>query len=98
MEDEQILDSLFLELRRGAIAMARTSAPDSATSQFFINVVNNDSLNRPMPDGHGYAVFGKVIEGMEVVDKIAAVRTGVTMGFANVPQTPVVIESVTLVK
>jgi peptidyl-prolyl cis-trans isomerase A (cyclophilin A) len=83
---------------RGTIAMARTSAPDSATSQFFINVVNNDTLNRPMPDGYGYAVFGKVIEGMDVVDKIAAVRTGMTMGFANVPLTPVVIEAVTLVK
>ncbi len=83
---------------RGTIAMARTGAPDSATSQFFINLVNNDSLNRPMPDGHGYAVFGKVIEGMDVVDKIASVSTGVTMGFPNVPQTPVVIKSITLVE
>lgn len=83
---------------RGTIAMARTSAPDSATSQFFINLVNNDNLNRPMPDGHGYAVFGKVIEGMEVVDKIASVSTGVTMGFPNVPKTPVVIKSITMVE
>ena len=83
---------------RGTIAMARTSAPDSATSQFFINLVNNDNLNRPMPDGHGYAVFGKVIEGMEVVDKIASVSTGVTMGFPNVPKTPVVIKSITVVE
>jgi peptidyl-prolyl cis-trans isomerase A (cyclophilin A) len=83
---------------RGTIAMARTSAPDSATSQFFINLVNNDNLNRPLPDGHGYAVFGKVIEGMEVVDKIASVSTGVTMGFPNVPKTPVVIKSITVVE
>lgn len=83
---------------RGTIAMARTSAPDSATSQFFINLVNNDNLNRPMPDGHGYAVFGKVIEGMDVVDKIASVSTGVTMGFPNVPKTPVVIKSITVVE
>jgi peptidyl-prolyl cis-trans isomerase A (cyclophilin A) len=83
---------------RGTIAMARTSAPDSATSQFFINLVNNDNLNRPMPDGHGYAVFGKVIAGMDVVDKIASVSTGVTMGFPNVPKTPVVIKSITVVE
>jgi peptidyl-prolyl cis-trans isomerase A (cyclophilin A) len=83
---------------RGTIAMARTSAPDSATSQFFINLVNNDNLNRPMPDGHGYAVFGRVIEGMDVVDKIASVSTGMTMGFPNVPKTPVVIKSITVVE
>ena len=83
---------------RGTIAMARTGAPDSATSQFFINVVNNDGLNRPNPDGFGYAVFGKVIEGMDVVDKIKGVKTGVNMGMPNVPETPVVIKSVTLVK
>src|ERR1039457_1957340 len=58
---------------RGTIAMARTGNPDSATAQFFINVVNNDSLNRPSPDGFGYAVFGKVIEGINVVDKIVQV-------------------------
>ena len=87
-----------LKNERGTIAMARTSAPDSATSQFFINLVNNDNLNRPMPDGHGYAVFGKVIEGMDVVDKIASVSTGVTMGFPNVPKTPVVIKSITVVE
>ena len=59
---------------RGTIAMARTGAPDSATSQFFINVVNNNMLNRPNPDGVGYAVFGKVVEGMDVVDRIKAVK------------------------
>ena len=83
---------------RGTIAMARTNAPDSASSQFFINVVNNDGLNRPNPDGFGYAVFGKVIEGMAVVDKIKAVKTGVTKGMPDVPQTPVVIKSVAVIK
>ncbi|HLO25985.1 MAG TPA: peptidylprolyl isomerase [Geobacteraceae bacterium] len=83
---------------RGTIAMARTNAPDSATSQFFINVVNNDGLNRPRPDGVGYAVFGKVVAGMDVVDKIKSVRTGVKMGMPDVPETPVVIKSVTVVK
>lgn len=61
---------------RGTIAMARTNDPDSATAQFFINVVDNGMLN--FPSNGGYAVFGKVIEGMEVVDKIKAVKTGVT--------------------
>ena len=60
---------------RGTIAMARTSVPDSATAQFFINTVNNNGLNYPQPDGNGYAVFGKVIEGMDTVDKIAQVQT-----------------------
>jgi len=78
-------------------AMARTSNPDSATSQFFINVVNNDMLNAPKPDGHGYAVFGKVIEGQAVVDKIKAVPTGNRGGHQNVPATPVLIQSATLV-
>jgi peptidyl-prolyl cis-trans isomerase A (cyclophilin A) len=84
---------------RGTIAMARTSAPDSATAQFFINVVNNSMLNRPSPDGAGYAVFGKVIEGMDVVDKIVAVKTqNVNMVFQNLPETPVIIKSVKVVK
>ncbi len=83
---------------RGTIAMARTGAPDSATSQFFINVVDNAALNRPSPDGFGYAVFGKVIEGMDVVDKIKSVKTGMKMGMGDVPETPVVIKSVTVVK
>lgn len=56
----------------GTVAMARTNVPDSASSQFFINLVDNDGLDRPRPDGHGYAVFGKVIEGMDVVRDIAA--------------------------
>lgn len=84
---------------RGTIAMARTSAPDSATAQFFINVVNNDMLNRPSPDGAGYAVFGKVVEGMNVVDKIVSVKTtNVNMVFQNFPETPVIIKSVKIAK
>lgn len=80
------------------IAMARTGDPNSATSQFFINVKNNDMLNAPSPDGHGYAVFGKVVGGTEVVDKIKAVATGNKGMHQNVPTTPVVINSATLVK
>jgi len=83
---------------RGTIAMARTSNPDSATAQFFINLVNNDGLNRPLPDGHGYAVFGKVTEGMQVVDRIAGVRTGIRKGMRDVPLEPVVIKSVKIMK
>jgi peptidyl-prolyl cis-trans isomerase A (cyclophilin A) len=83
---------------RGTLAMARTANPDSATSQFFINVVNNNGLNRPSPDGSGYAVFGKVIEGMNVVDKIAEVKTGRKMGAQDVPLVPVVIKSIKIVK
>jgi cyclophilin family peptidyl-prolyl cis-trans isomerase len=83
---------------RGTLAMARTGDPDSATSQFFINVVDNKGLNRPSPDGHGYAVFGKVLEGMDVVDRIAAVKTGVKMGATDVPLTSVVIKSIKIIK
>jgi peptidyl-prolyl cis-trans isomerase B (cyclophilin B) len=80
---------------RGTIAMARTSAPQSATAQFFINVVDNDFLNyqSPTPRGWGYAVFGKVVEGMDVVDKIRTTPTGPGGPFRkDVPRTPVVIE------
>ena len=66
-----------LKNERGTIAMARSSDPDSATSQFFINTVNNTSLDYPNPDGYGYAVFGRVVEGMDVVDAIESVETGV---------------------
>ncbi len=83
---------------RGTIAMARTGDPNSATSQLFINVVDNNNLNRPAPDGFGYAVFGKVIAGMDVVDKIKVVPTGFSKGFMDVPQTPVVIKSVKVLK
>lgn len=79
----------------GWIAMARTSDPNSATSQFFINTVDNDSLNHPSFDGHGYTVFGKVVDGMDVVKKIAAIKT-TTMGpMRDVPEQPIVIESAT---
>jgi peptidyl-prolyl cis-trans isomerase A (cyclophilin A) len=84
---------------RGTIAMARTNNPDSATSEFFINVVDNQGLNRPSPDGFGYAVFGKVVKGMDVVDKIVNVKQmNLNMVFQNIPETPVVIKSVTIVK
>ncbi len=82
---------------RGTVAMARTNAPDSATSQFFINVANNDFLNAGVR-GAGYAVFGKVTSGMGVVDKIAGVKTTRIRGMADVPVTPVIIESVSLVE
>jgi peptidyl-prolyl cis-trans isomerase A (cyclophilin A) len=81
----------------GTIAMARTQVPDSATAQFFINVADNAMLNAPQPDGHGYAVFGRVVKGMDVVEKIKAVPTGTAGMHQNVPATPVVIESVKLV-
>lgn len=83
---------------RGTLSMARTGDPDSATSQFFINLVNNEGLNRPNPDGHGYSVFGKVVKGMDVVDKIAATKTGIKKGFRDAPETPVVIKSVKVLK
>jgi len=79
------------------IAMARTGNPNSATSQFFINVKNNDSLNAPNPDGYGYTVFGKVVAGTDVVDKIRAVATGNKGGMQNVPLEAVTIKSATLV-
>lgn len=78
----------------GTIAMARTGEPNSATSQFFINVNNNSNLDYPSPDGHGYAVFGKVTSGMEVVDKIKAVRTGRMKRISNIPYETVVIKSI----
>ena len=80
------------------IAMARTGNPNSATSQFFINVKDNAMLNAPNPDGHGYAVFGKVIEGTAVVDKIKAVATANKGPHQNVPTTPITITSATVVK
>lgn len=78
--------------------MARTNDPNSATAQFFINTVNNNGLNYPSPDGHGYAVFGKVIEGMDTVEKIAKVSTGRSGYHADVPREPVIIESVERIK
>ncbi len=80
------------------VAMARTGNPDSATSQFFINVKDNAMLNAPQPDGHGYAVFAKVVQGQDVVDKIRAVPTGSKGGMQDVPTTPVTITSATVLK
>jgi peptidyl-prolyl cis-trans isomerase B (cyclophilin B) len=84
----------------GTIAMARTSDPHSATAQFFINVKDNDFLNHTgkTPQGWGYAVFGKVVEGTEVLNKIRAVRTGSRKGHQDVPAEPVIIESVQIVE
>ncbi len=83
-----------LHNKRGTIAMARTNDPDSATAQFFINVKDNDFLDYGGPGHPGYAVFGKVIKGMDVVDAIKEVKTGNRGHFADVPVEPVVIESV----
>lgn len=85
-----------LRNERGTIAMARTSDPDSATSQFYINVVDNDFLNytAETPAGRGYCVFGKVVDGLTVVDRIKGVPTGSKGGHKNVPLTDVVIEKV----
>jgi peptidyl-prolyl cis-trans isomerase B (cyclophilin B) len=76
----------------GTVAMARTSQPHSATSQFFINVSNNGFLDYPGKDGWGYCVFGRVVEGMDVVNKIKGVRTGSRHGHQDVPVEDVVIE------
>lgn len=84
-----------LKNRRGTLAMARTSDPDSATSQFFINLVDNPGLDRPAPDGHGYAVLGQVVSGLDIVDKIGAVRTGIRDGMRDVPVDPIVIQAAT---
>ena len=81
---------------RGTIAMARTMDPNSATSQFFINVVDNSNLDYPSFDGFGYAVFGKVTQGLDVVDKIKGVRTDNRGPYQNVPLEPVVIENITI--
>ena len=93
-------DPIAIESRNGlrnqiyTVAMARTGDPNSATSQFFINVNNNRFLDYPGQDGYGYAVFGKVIKGTEVVDKIKGVETG----RRDMPLTPIIIESATIVE
>ena len=86
-----------LKNARGTIAMARTGDPDSATAQFFINHKNNEFLDYAGPEKPGYAVFGKVAEGMDVVDAIAAVKTATQMGMRDVPVEPVVIKSAKVV-
>jgi len=85
---------------RGTVAMARTPDPHSASAQFFINLADNDFLNfrAETPDGWGYCVFGKVTEGMDVVDKIKAVETGNQGHHQDVPVEDVVIESVEVVE
>ena len=84
-----------LKNKRGTIAMARTQVVDSATSQFFINLVDNNFLNfsAPTPSGYGYAVFGEVVEGLDVIDEIAGVATGVRAGHQDVPK-----ETITIIK
>ncbi len=81
-----------LKNERGTIAMARTAEPHSATAQFFINVKDNPFLDHPGHDGWGYAVFGRVVEGMDTVDRIEKVPTGARAGHQDVPLEPVVIE------
>ena len=85
---------------RGTLAMARTSVVDSATSQFFINTVDNLFLNHKgkQPDSFGYCVFGQVVEGMDVVDKIREVKTGNKAGHSDVPVEPVFIVSAKLIE
>jgi cyclophilin family peptidyl-prolyl cis-trans isomerase len=86
-----------LSNQRGTLAMARLRSARSATSQFYINLSNNSSLDHRgfAPDAFGYAVFGRVLAGMDVVDKIGAVKTGTREGMDDVPLEPVVIKSVT---
>ena len=83
----------------GTVAMARTNAPHSATAQFFINVADNDFLNHRSPDiqGWGYCVFGKVSEGMDVVDKIKGVKTGSSGFHQDVPKEDVIIQSAEII-
>jgi len=86
-----------LSNQRGTVAMARTNVPDSATAQFFINVNDNVRLDAAnSSDGNGYAVFGRVVEGMDVVEKIKAVPTGSKNGHQNVPSQPILIKKATL--
>jgi len=90
-----------LKNRRGTVAMARTSDPHSATAQFFINVVDNTFLDHtaPTPQGWGYTVFGEVVEGMEVVDKIRQMPTGPGGPFPrDVPRNPVIIEQISVLE
>ena len=102
MSEKQTHDPIVNEAKNGlkndkyTIAMARTNDPHSATSQFFINVADNDFLNHtsPTPRGWGYAVFGKVVAGTDVVDAIAAVRTASRSWYGDVPVEDVVMEKV----
>jgi peptidyl-prolyl cis-trans isomerase B (cyclophilin B) len=89
-----------LSNKRGTLAMARTSVVDSATSQFFINTVDNSFLDHrgKQPDAYGYCVFGQVLEGMDVVDRIREVKTGNKGGHSDVPLEPVFIVSARLIE
>lgn len=100
MREKPTHDPIPLEARGGlkneryTIAMARTSYPHSATSQFYINVADNDFLNADQAqDGNGYCVFGTVVSGSDVVDRIAAVATGSRRGMSDVPKSPIIIKS-----
>ena len=86
--------------KRGTLAMARTNVPDSATAQFFINYKDNSFLNQtsPTPSGWGYAVFGEVIEGMDVVDEMAKQPTGNRGGHQDVPKTDIIVEKAEVIK
>ncbi len=88
-----------LKNTRGSVAMARTNDPHSATAQFFINTVDNDFLDFKSPSGQGwgYCVFGEVVEGLDVVDKIRAVKTGNKAGHQDVPAEDVIIEKAEIV-
>ena len=86
-----------LKNARGTVAMARTNDPNSATAQFFINHKDNAFLDYPGQDGWGYAVFGRVVSGMDVVDRIAATPTGRSGYFQDVPQKPILIEAASVV-
>jgi peptidyl-prolyl cis-trans isomerase A (cyclophilin A) len=105
MSEKKTRDPIPLEAKnglkndRGTLAMARTADPNSATAQFFINVKDNDFLNADRArDGNGYAVFGKVVSGMDVVDKIRAVPTGSKGPHDDVPNAPVIIKQATVEK
>ncbi|MGN5479583.1 peptidylprolyl isomerase [Cupriavidus basilensis] len=87
-----------LKNKAGTVAMARTANPNSATAQFFVNVVDNSNLDYPQPDGNGYAVFGKVVEGMDTIEKIKNVPTTAYGPMRNVPATPIVIESASVIQ
>lgn len=104
LQPKRTRDAIPLESKNGlsnvaySVAMARGDRPNSATSQFFINVVDNPGLDYPGSDGNGYAVFGKVVKGQDVVDKIKGVLVDDKPGFENVPVIPILIESVKVVK
>lgn len=105
LREKQTRAPIPLEARGGlpnlryTIAMARTSDPNSATSQFFINVNNNDFLNaNQAQDGYGYTVFGKVIEGFNVVEQIAATKTGSRGWMGDVPTRPIIIQKVSVLR